>query len=281
MKLKPMDITHDERIFLSNLRTRPGLYLGNDVILTAFSHLIGGMELMPHIHGEYRKYCIIPDGFNEFVAMHYLGHAETARNWTSLIQIHEINDHTAFEKFWELLDEYLISLGYEPIPYQPKKTVEYKHSDGINSIKYSELPEIADSYIRTFNGAPWHDDWTQKTAFDRFKEMYYTPGFWGLSIWKDNKPFGAVLGRCETYFDGDYFQIVEFWIEPSEQKKGYGRKLLDEVKRILKFRKVKKIYLITMHGNETEGFYKHNGFTTDEGLCIMNLLTENPPDCDD
>ena len=111
-----------------------------------------------------------------------------------------------------------------------------------------------------------------KTAKIRISELFDSSRPYRRCVWKDNKIIGGLMGRFETYFDGDVFQLVELWIEPEYQGKGYAKQLLETMKSDFReWHDVKRIYLLTMHGDSTEEFYKHNGFVTDNGMCVMNL----------
>lgn len=143
--------------------------------------------------------------------------------------------------------------------------------DGIGVVNYADLTILAESYMRTFNGAPWFDRWDRETALLRIMDLYRTPGFYGLSLWQDGMPLGTVLGRSERYFDGDCFQIVEFWVEPRMQKMGYGKQLMDNLTENLRQFGIKKVYLITMRSEQTQRFYEKNGFVVQDGLCVMQL----------
>lgn len=112
---KNRNITKDERILLSSLKRRPGMYLGTTT-LTKFINWIFGYDEALNITGLYSERVILPDGFQDYTAMKYLGYTETAMGWFSLILKKEPNEKKALEIFWELLDEYLVSFGYEPIP---------------------------------------------------------------------------------------------------------------------------------------------------------------------
>lgn len=267
---KPEDYTPEERDFLTRLWKRPGLYLGTDGILSDFVQYENGWKSAVIYQGKHvRK--LIPDGFQEFVEVRYRGKEGGAMGWYSLILEKEPDERRAFQIFWELLNEYLVSCGYEPIPEDTTEPKPYPHRDGIGGVYYVDLPLLAESYMRTFNGAPWFDRWDRETALLRLRDLYRTPGFCGRAIWQDSMPLGAVLGRSERYFDGECFQIVEFWIEPSVQRQGYGKLLMDELKDSMHVLGVKKIYLITMHGDQTEHFYEKNGFVVQDGLCVMQL----------
>lgn len=266
---KPRDYTPEEREFLTIFRKRPGMYLGTDGILSDFVHFMHGWQAAGYFSSQDIK--LIPDGFQEFVAMRYLGKEMTPMGWYSLILEKEPDERRAFQIFWELLDKYLVSLGYEPIPEDTTEREPVSHEDGIRRVYYTDLPLLAESYMRTFNGAPWFDRWDRRTALLRLRDLYRTPGFYGFLLWQDGMPMGAVLGRTERYFDGSCFQIVEFWIETRVQRQGYGKQLMDKLKEDMRLFEVKKLYLITMHSAQTENFYQKNGFVVQDGLCVMQL----------
>ena len=89
-----------------------------------------------------------------------------------------------------------------------------------------------------------------------------------VALWQDGTRSGRCSGRSEQYFDGDCFQIIELWVEPAAQRQGVGQKLLAELRDMLPEH---RFYLITMHGEATEGFYEKNGFVVQDGLCVMQL----------
>lgn len=267
---KPEDYTPEEREFLTRFRKRPGLYMGTDGVLSGFRYFYDGWETGIGMQ-EYQVRKLVPDGFQDFVAMRYLGKTWTPYGWNNLILQSEPDERKAFQIFWELLNEYLVSIGYEPIPEDQAEVKPFAHQDGIGRVYYTDLPVLAESYMRTFNGAPWFDRWDRKTALLRLRDLYKTPGFYGLSLWEDGMPLGTVLGRTERYFDGECFQIVEFWVEPRVQGQGYGMQLMDDLKGVMRSFNVKKLYLITMHGEQTERFYEKNGFVVQDGLCVMQL----------
>ena len=57
---------------------------------------------------------IIPEGFNDFAAERY-GENLNAHNSFSMVLKEEKDERAAFFRWFGLLDEYLVSLGYEPL----------------------------------------------------------------------------------------------------------------------------------------------------------------------
>lgn len=115
MAEKVLDITKDERMFLSGLKRRPGMYLGKTT-LTGLAGFVHGYKAAMMMTKPYSERVILPDGLNGYAAMKYIGHTRTVLNCFSLILEKEPDEKRAFYVFWNLLDEYLVTLGYEPIP---------------------------------------------------------------------------------------------------------------------------------------------------------------------
>ena len=269
MDSKPKDITPKERDFLRSIRSRPGMYTGHRGTISDFELFVNGrsMTLLEYGLSEVR---IIPTDFTEYLAEKY--DISASVNWASIIRSISTDEYTAFDKFWELLNEYLELNGYEPIEELKANIIEHEHKDGIAEMFYYDIPKAAESYMKTFNSEPWNDTWNMKTAKLRIRELFYSSRHYRRCVWKDNRIIGGLMGRFETYFDGDVFQLVELWIEPEFQGKGYAKQLLESMKSdFRKWHDIKRVYLLTMHGDSTEEFYRHNGFETDNGMCVMNL----------
>ena len=111
---KPRDISPCERELLSSLKKRPGMYLGKTE-LSRFVHWVHGYDCAVRA-ANLSEHNILPDSLQEFIAVKYLGKTQTAKGWFTLILEAEPNEEKAFWVFFKMLDEYLLSLGYEPIP---------------------------------------------------------------------------------------------------------------------------------------------------------------------
>ncbi|MBQ8176516.1 MAG: hypothetical protein IJ035_05710 [Oscillospiraceae bacterium] len=111
---KPRDISPCERELLSHLKGRPGAYFGKTE-LSRFVHWVHGYDCAV-MTANLSEHNILPDGLQEFAAIKYLGKTQTAKGWFTLILEAEPDEEKAFWIFFEILDEYLLSLDYEPIP---------------------------------------------------------------------------------------------------------------------------------------------------------------------
>jgi len=115
---RPLDITPDERYLLSAMRRRPGMYLGTKSFRVLVGFIMGYNDALVTATISPALHNLLPDGMNEFAAEKYLGGVEnmSAYGWMSCIEMHQPDDQKAVDEFFSFLDEYLLHLGYEPIP---------------------------------------------------------------------------------------------------------------------------------------------------------------------
>lgn len=140
----------------------------------------------------------------------------------------------------------------------------------IVNMKFSDIAEYAKLFASVFNSEPWNDMWTEETASLRIENMMNTNTFVGKSLYCDDDLKGMIWGQKEYYFNGIHFQIQEFCVRSDEQKKGYGKALLQALKEELtRIGGVVNIYLITSKGDRTEGYYQRRGFVTSEDMILM------------
>lgn len=139
----------------------------------------------------------------------------------------------------------------------------------ISDMSLDCLPEYAELFVSVFNSEPWNDSWTKETAVTRIENMMNTNTFIGKAIYCENDLKGIIWGQKEQYYNGVHFQIQEFCVKNTEQNKGYGKKLLQELKDELSAAGITNIYLITSKGERTEGFYAKRGFVTSDYMILM------------
>ncbi len=108
-------ITPDERKLLSAIRAMPGLYIGSKS-LVSLRHFIGGYSSAMHLLGITAEHRIIPQEFQPFVAGKYGIFTETQKNYFTLILENSPDEQQAFDLFFSLLDQYLSSVGADPVP---------------------------------------------------------------------------------------------------------------------------------------------------------------------
>jgi len=136
-------------------------------------------------------------------------------------------------------------------------------------LKKEHLEECAKIYVSTFNGPPWHDQWTEEKAYDRLVEIYKTPGFTGFVAVEAGSIYGAVLGNVETWFEGNMYNLKEMFVKEYDKGKGIGSRLLKDLEEELGKDGVTSISLFTSKGDLTEKFDKKNGYKIDAEMVMM------------
>lgn len=111
----------------------------------------------------------------------------------------------------------------------------------------------------------------QFTAMERFvvRKNCYAP-YLGKAAYIDDAPVGIIMGQSEQGDASVQFHLLEFCVKTTAQNKGIGTSLMNELTAELKSQGIKHIYLITSHGEKTEGFYSRRGFRMVSEIVMVN-----------
>lgn len=139
----------------------------------------------------------------------------------------------------------------------------------IVNMELSDTAEYTKLFVSVFYTKPWNDSWTEETAGLRIESMMSTNTFIGKALYSENELKGFIYGQKEYFYDGIHFQIQEFCVKLDEQKKGYGKALLQALRDELDSLGVVNTYLITSRGDSTEGYYRRRGFVTSDHMILM------------
>lgn len=131
----------------------------------------------------------------------------------------------------------------------------------ITPMRRDALNEYTDIFLKAFGGEPWNEPWTRETASRRIGQFMDTASAFGLAMEENGAVIAFILGQFESYYDGTRFYIQEFCC--ARQGGGYGTALMAELERQLKEQGVVRTYLMTIHGDATEGYYNRRGYVTD------------------
>ena len=153
--------------------------------------------------------------------------------------------------------------------FTTNKNKEVEHMK-IEKLLESHLKECSDIYIETFNSEPWNDNWDSTTSYNRLKDIYNTPGFYGLVVLEDDKIIAAVLGNIEHWYEGKMYNLKEMFVNQSLKRNGIGSSLMEALENSLKAFDVNSITLFTSKGDLTEKFYNKNGYLTFSDMIMMH-----------
>ncbi|QGH32786.1 GNAT family N-acetyltransferase [Gracilibacillus salitolerans] len=146
----------------------------------------------------------------------------------------------------------------------------------ITNLKYSvrsfirtEIENCVDLYIKVFNSQPWNEEWSYDIAKERLTDLYNTPKFLGLTLYRGRELVGFIGGNKKRTPQGIVFYIAELCINNDIQGKGLGSLLLESLEEQLQENKVSSIYLITSNGGLAERFYIKKDYEMNENRIIM------------
>lgn len=142
----------------------------------------------------------------------------------------------------------------------------------IRKYKPRYLKDCTRLFVDAFSREPWNDNWTFPRAKNLLRDITNMPGFKGLVIRVDKEIIGACLGRITCIADEDVYHVEYMFVDPRCQRKGYGQRLLSQVKDVLVQSGVRKIGLTTFIDTPAESFYKQAGFRTSGR--VVNMYTE-------
>ena len=131
----------------------------------------------------------------------------------------------------------------------------------IETMTCDRMDEYVGAFIKAFGGDPWNEPWTREQAEARLRGFMDTTTSYGLAAEENDQIVSFILGQFEPYYDGLRFYIQEFCC--AQQGSGIGTALLSELEQRLKKKGVVRTYLMTIHGDATEGYYQRRGYTTD------------------
>lgn len=140
----------------------------------------------------------------------------------------------------------------------------------IQNMTKENIADYAGLYVSVFNSPPWNDLWSEKTAMRRISEMMSSETFIGKAAYIDDAPVGIIMGQSEQGDVSVQFHLLEFCVKTTAQNKGIGTSLMNELTAELKSQGITHIYLITSHGEKTEGFYSRRGFRTVSEIVMVN-----------
>lgn len=144
-----------------------------------------------------------------------------------------------------------------------------EHKLRYEEITLHHLEGLASLYMETFNAEPWNDKWTIDTVTKRLHQMINTEDSYGLCAYYDNVLCGGILGCVEQFYDGQMFNLKEFWVKNGMRGQGIGSCIFAEFERCLKEKQIHAMILFTAKGDFTEHFYQKQNMKTNSNMVFM------------
>lgn len=125
----------------------------------------------------------------------------------------------------------------------------------IREMTVEDITKVINLYIKYYNEIE-KSCWTEKTVYKRIHQVLTMEDSYSLIMEDDNnKVFGFVMGYFKQYDDIVGYTLEEIIIEPDEQNKGYGSKLLGRIEDLVEKKGASCIELQAVNDNMHNHFY--------------------------
>jgi ribosomal protein S18 acetylase RimI-like enzyme len=130
-------------------------------------------------------------------------------------------------------------------------------------VNSEDAGECAEVFYSAFTGPSMGNGWlTPEMAARYIGDIIASPGSLGFMYYRNDMLTGICVGGVSDYFIEPQYEIKEFAVIPSSQRRGAGSRMLREVERYLrKERGIKYIFLHTSRTIPAYAFYLKNDYT--------------------
>ena len=143
----------------------------------------------------------------------------------------------------------------------------------IGKIETEDLQNLAELFVTVFNHEPWSENWTKEWAYERLSIIFRSHRFYGFMAEEGNEPVGAIFSRIGSYKGKFELEIVENFVSSTEQRKGVGAALMNELKLRAEKEGIGCFVLLTDKTTFAKDFYLKYGFQGhDENLLMTHTF---------
>jgi aminoglycoside 6'-N-acetyltransferase I len=139
----------------------------------------------------------------------------------------------------------------------------------IRAIAEADLPGCAKILMSVYNNELWQCRWTLARAQDYLFEYFIAKLFVGYVLLDEGQIIGAIFCHEKIWWNNNELFVDEMFIQPSEQRKGYGAQLLQTAENYVNKHRLAGFTLATNRFTFAPGFYRKNGFSDAEHVLFM------------
>lgn len=140
----------------------------------------------------------------------------------------------------------------------------------IRKILESDIDQLSDLFVSVFNQPPWSEGWKKEWAIERLSIIFNSYRFYGCLAEEGGKPIAAILSRLGSFKGALELEIMETFVSASEQRKGVGIAMRDDLKTQAKQDGISCFVLQTDKDTFAKNFYLKYGFTAHEANLLMS-----------
>ncbi len=149
-----------------------------------------------------------------------------------------------------------------------------KIEDGIHICASEHIEQYGKIYAAAFSGEPWNDPWKPEDAVIHVKELLESKQGYGLEYRMDGKVVGFILGTSMMFHYGRTFEINDLAVDPSYQRRGIAKQLMDRLLTDIEKMGRAGVHLITAAEGNLPKFYERYGFQKETGIILMGKSLE-------
>lgn len=136
----------------------------------------------------------------------------------------------------------------------------------LERINKSHIRPLAEIMSESFKCPPWNENWNISICEERIEDILSIKTSIGYIFMDKEEIIGGSVGYYLPYVDKKEFQLIEFFISPTHQHIGLGKKMFLKLVAELKIQGIDTISLETIP--EVEQFYLKIGFKKQENVSL-------------
>jgi ribosomal protein S18 acetylase RimI-like enzyme len=141
----------------------------------------------------------------------------------------------------------------------------------ISSVNAADLERLATLFRDVFCQPPWNESWDLPDVRTRLREMFESPGFYGIGAFDGAQLIGMAVGNTQQWNRSRELFIKEVCIRADRQRGGIGSAMIARMRADMIAMGVAKICCLTDRDSIAETFYRKNGFYLSGRLGYMGL----------
>jgi aminoglycoside 6'-N-acetyltransferase I len=136
-------------------------------------------------------------------------------------------------------------------------------------ITLNNLDDCIKVFISAYNQAPWNYSWTFDQAKQYLSEYLDSKYFIGFILYENKKAVGAVFAHSKTWWTNQQLMIDEFYIANGNQRKGYGKMLMEHCDQYARENEIEQLILMTHKYMPAFKFYENIDYIAAEQYVFM------------
>ncbi len=140
----------------------------------------------------------------------------------------------------------------------------------LRKIEDNDIKELAIIMKQAFSCEPWHENWNEKSCYDRLMLFNHISSSINCALIDENNSLlGAAIGYVVPFLNEKEYAFQEFFIAPEFKNNHLGTFFMNELLSSLKENGVTKIKFYT--SGSLDKFYSKFGFQKVNNEYLMDL----------